>query len=276
MDAPKNDDDYCISSDGNDLSCSLHLPIDSRVFYHGTSKCNARKILREGLKDWSFTESTPLLKYKAEQGITRWLHDGWYGRGTYVSCNWRAALYFGPVLFRVTIRPGTRLLRLDLPPDRKVLDTLKREFGKEILVKNPLKVMPRNKHLTLNEAVQLARYHVAMMENLGVSDRDRVNHQQRMRELRSILVRYGIHGWGEATDLGGIVIFATDRLTISEVVVSVPTDEIQAGFRNISKKDGPHAALDAIIHAMNRATNPGAENTRRWFAEANNILHTGA
>lgn len=267
-----NDDDYCISSDGNDLSCSLHLPIDSLVFYHGTSKCNARKILREGLKDWSCTESTPLLKYKAEQGITRWLHDGWYGRGTYVSCNWRAALYFGPVLFRVTIRPGTRLLRLDLLPDRKVLDTLKREFGKEILVKNPLKVMPRNKHLTLNEAVQLARYHVAIMEKPGGSDRDRINHQKRMRELRSILVRYGIHGWGEATDLGGIVIFATDRLTISEVVVSVPTDEIQAGFRNISKKDGPHASLDAIIHTMNRATNPGAENTRHWFAEANSIL----
>jgi len=79
------------------------------------------------------------------------------------------------VLFRVALRPGTRLLRLDLPPDRKVLDTLKREFGKVILVKNPLKVMPHNKRLTLNEAVQLARYHVAMMENLAVADRDRVN-----------------------------------------------------------------------------------------------------
>jgi hypothetical protein len=132
--------------------------------------------------------------------------------------------------------------------------------------------MPRNKRLTLNEAVQLARYHVAIMEKPEGSDRDRINHQKRMRELRSILVRYGMHGWGEATDLGGVVIFATDRLTISEVVVSVPTDDIQAGFRNISKKDGPHASLDAIIHAMNRATNPGAENTRHWFAEANSIL----
>ena len=45
--APMNDDDYCISSDGNDLSCSLHVPLKSRLFYHGTGKRNARKILRE-------------------------------------------------------------------------------------------------------------------------------------------------------------------------------------------------------------------------------------
>jgi len=264
--------EYDFYSDSCYISNATNGNLVSRMYFHGTNKRNARKIVREGLKDWSCTESTPLLKYKAEQGITRWLHDGSYGRGTYVSCNWRAAMYFGPVLFRVTIRPGTRLLRLDLPPDRKVLNTLKREFGKEILVNNPLKVMPRNKRLTLNEAVQLARYHVATMENLGVSDRDRFNHQKRMRELRSILVRYGIHGWGEATDLGGIVIFATDRLTVSEVVVSVPTEEIHAGFRNFSKLDGPHASLESVIHAMNRAKNPGAENTRRWYAEANRIL----
>ena len=47
-----------------------------------------------------------------------------YGRGTYVSCNWRVALYFGPVMFRVELQPGTRLLRLDVPPKRKTLDTL--------------------------------------------------------------------------------------------------------------------------------------------------------
>jgi hypothetical protein len=37
-------------------------------------------------------------------------------------------------MFRVELQPGTRLLRLDLPPERKTLDTLKRNFGNEILV----------------------------------------------------------------------------------------------------------------------------------------------
>lgn len=123
-DAPYDDDDMDISTDGRDLSDALHLPTENRVFYHGTSKRNARRILREGLRDWSWTESTPNFKYKAGEGVTRWLHDGMYGRGTYVSCNWRVALYFGPVMFRVELQPGTRLLRLDVPPKRKTLDTL--------------------------------------------------------------------------------------------------------------------------------------------------------
>ena len=115
-DAPYDDDDMEISTDGRDLSDALHLPTENRVFYHGTSKRNARRILREGLRDWSWTESTPKIKYKVGEGTTRWLHDGMYGRGTYVSCNWRVALYFGPVMFRVELQPGTRLLRLDVPP----------------------------------------------------------------------------------------------------------------------------------------------------------------
>ena len=100
-DTPCDDDDLEISTDGRDLSDALHLPTENRVFYHGTSKRNARRILREGLRDWSWTESTPKIKYKVGEGTTRWLHDGMYGRGTYVSCNWRVALYFGPVIFRV-------------------------------------------------------------------------------------------------------------------------------------------------------------------------------
>jgi hypothetical protein len=274
-DTKYDDDDLEISTEGRDLSDALHLPTENRVFYHGTSKRNARRILREGLRDWSWTESTPKIKYKAGEGATRWLHDGMYGRGTYVSCNWRVALYFGPVMFRVELQPATRLLRLDVPPDRKTLDSLKRNFGNEILAKNPLKVMPRNKRLTLNEAVQLARHHVDVKMHAGWDDRKSDLHDQRMRELRSILVRYGIHGWGEAKDLNGIVVFATDRISVREVVVSVPSPEMSDAFHDPTRRHGSHASLQAMITTMHRATNRGAANTRRWFAEANQALRAG-
>ena len=165
-------------------------------FFHGTSKRNARKILKEGLRDWSWTAETPLLKYKAKTGLDRWMHDGSYGRGTYVTCNWRSALYFGPVLFRVELQAGTRILRLDLPPNGKVLDSLTREFGREILSKSPWKVMPRNKRLTLDQAIQLARHHVTRWEGASWCDPRGQKHEALMLDLRKILVRYGIQGWG--------------------------------------------------------------------------------
>ena len=167
-DAPYDDEDLEISTDGRDLSDALHLPTENRVFYHGT-----------------------------------------------------------------------------------------------------------NKRLTLNEAVQLARHHVDVKMHAGWDDRKSDLHDQRMRELRSILVRYGIHGWGEAKDLNGIVVFATDRLSVREVVVSVPNPEMSDAFHAPTRRHDPHASLEAMITTMHRATNRGAANTRRWFAEANQALGAG-
>lgn len=84
------------SSDSPVDPAEIQANLENRIFYHGTSKRAARKILARGLRDYSWTAETPLLKYKAKQGITRWMHDGSYGRGTYITCNWRTALYFGP------------------------------------------------------------------------------------------------------------------------------------------------------------------------------------
>ena len=242
------------------------------VFFHGTSKRNARKILREGLRDWSWTAETPLLKYKAKEGIDRWIHGGSFGRGTYVTRNWRSALHFGPVLFRVELQPGTRILRLDLPPDSKVLDSLKREFGREILTKSPWKVMPRSKRLTLEEAIQLARHHIACWEGASWFDPRGESHERLMLDLRKILVRYGIQGWGEPTDIGGIVIFATDRLKVREVVLSLPTEELWSGCRNSELRTGCFASLEAMVQTCRSAGNRGAANSFRWVERSNEEL----
>lgn len=248
--------------------------LERRVFYHGTSKRAARRILREGLKDYSWTEETPLLKSKAKRGIVRYLHGGQYGRGTYITCNWRTALYFGPVLFRVELQPATRILRLDVPPDAKVIDSLKREFGREILTAPPRKVMPNNKRLTLNEAIQLARYHVAKSEGAGCWWKSNQNpHRKLMFDLRNMLVRCGIHGWGEPTDLGGIVVFATDRLRVAEVVLCVPTLALADEALDPSRCYRRYETLDAFAAMTRAASNRGAANTRVWLAAANEKLH---
>jgi len=243
-----------------------------KAFFHGTSKRNARKILKGGFCDWSWTAETPLKKHKAARGIARWMHGGSYGRGTYISCNWRTALYFGPVLFRVELQPATRILRLDVPTDGKVLDTLKREFGREILTKSPRKVIPVNKRLTLNEAIQLARHHVAARESVPLFSPREDMHEKLMLDLRNILVRYGIQGWGEPSDLGGIVIFATDRLKVSEVVLSIPTEELWWGCRNPDLQSGSFASLEAMTQTFRSARNRGAATTREWVGKSNEEL----
>ena len=243
--------------------------LGGRVLYHGTSKRNARRILREGFRDWSWTATTPHLKYKAEQGLARWLHDGSYGRGTYVSCNWRAALHFGPVLFRVELQPGTRILRLDIPPSPKVLDSLKREFGKEILKASPWKVLPRNKRLTLDEAIQLARHHVRNSENNWARSRGPCPHEKLMFDLRNILVRYGIQGWGEPADIAGIVIFAADRIRVREVLLAMPTEDAWYDCRNLASTLESRSSLDALIRSTRAARNRGAPNTLAWVDASN-------
>jgi len=245
-------------------------------FYHGTSKHSARKILRHGFSDRSWTAKSHKFRFMAKQGIDLFFHGGALGHGVYCTANWKSALHFGPVLFRVEIQPGTRILDLDLPPDPRIIDRLKREFGHEILSRHPLKVMPRNKRLTLDEAIQLARYHQSGKAHARLGDGFWDFHQARLLEIRSILIRYGIHGWGESTDLDGIAIFATDRVKPREVVLSLPTRQLAEACNNNERSDGPHASLDLMIEAMHRATNRGAENTRKWFHDANRILNGSA
>ena len=242
--------------------------LGKRIFYHGTSKRAARNILAHGLRDYSITAETPLLKYKAARGIDRWLHGGAYGRGTYITCNWRSALYFGPVLFRMELQPGTRIVRLDPAPDPKVIDTLTREFGREILRASPWKVIPKNKRLTLNEAIQLARYHRSKHEADWIHSR-RNKHEAVMFDLRKILVRFGIHGWGEATDLNGIVIFATDRLKPAEVIRSVPTLALWDESRDPGRCYREYDSLADFVTATRTAVNPGATISRAWVDAAN-------
>lgn len=247
-----------------------------RVFYHGTSRYSARSILREGFRDRSTTRSVPKIRYMGRRGTEWYRHGGVLGNGTYITRNWKTGLFFGPVLFRVELMAGTRLIDLEPAPDPAVIGRLRREFGHQILTRHPLEVMPRNKRLTHEEAVELARHHnwQRMHADFLRTDHPRGYdfHSARLMDLRSILIRHGIHGWGDPVDLDGILIFAADRLRVREVVVSLPTQKLLEACNWHTSCDGPHASLQAMIDVMHRATNRGADNTRRWFHEANRIL----
>jgi len=197
--------------------------LGQHVFYHGTSLEAAEAIAREGFRVWFIDDE---FDYCARGGNL--------GNGIYITCDWRMALWFGPVLLRVKVQLGTRLLNAALPPDMACIDSLRREFGREILVKSPWKVLPKNKKLKLREVIALLRYHyLHTWEEYYRKDQESSwncpkrpdVHGPRLADFRSVLIRYGFDGYGSPADDNGIVVFAADRLALSELIAEVPAAE---------------------------------------------------
>lgn len=251
---------------------AIGLLNENRTFYHGTSKSSASSILRQGFRGWSWIDDHCTYICLGKRSDDRYQHGGLLGCGTYVTRSWKVGLFFGPVLFRIELQPGTRLLCLDVPPEPKVIKRLKRDFGHEIMHTNPLKVIPRNKRLTLEEVVQLARHHSKLRIKSDTNLNSWQFHKDRLMELRPIFMRYGIHGWGESNDLNGIAIFNTDRIRAREVVVSLLTNRLYDACYDYRRSDGPHASIEAMIEAMYRSQSPEAHDNLRWFHEANRSL----
>ena len=190
------------------------------TFYHGTSMDAAEAIARHGFRVW----------FQSDEG-EHYAKGGCLGNGLYMTCDWRIALFFGPALFRVTILPGTRLLNSVVPPDSTVIDSLRREFGHEVLNKAPWKVIPPNKKLRLPEVIALFRYHYwhTWEEDYG-RDHDgsskwpikRNVHERLLKDFRSVLIRYGFDGYGNPSDHIGIVVFTEHRIVLREFVGEIP------------------------------------------------------
>ena len=193
------------------------------VYYHGTHLYRAKRILREGFRVGEldlYGDGTP---YYAGPGNI--------GTGTYLSSDWRVALWFGRAIVKAHLRPGTRILRMGEPPDRKIIGYLRKEFGKELFETTCIKkVLPQNKKLTLSEYIALLNYHY---EKTGryfwrgekifsekVAER-RWLHAAAMHRLGAGLKRFGIHGFGKPETHNGVVVFQPDRIVVDEVEVVV-------------------------------------------------------
>ncbi|KPK48204.1 MAG: hypothetical protein AMS22_15770 [Thiotrichales bacterium SG8_50] len=95
----------------------------AETFYHGTSPDYAKRIQAAGFR---------IGKIDLE-GDQVFIGSGNLGFGSYITTDWRIALWFGPALLKLHLQRGPRILRLDTPPDRKVLHYLRKEFGRALL-----------------------------------------------------------------------------------------------------------------------------------------------
>lgn len=230
--------------------------IRQRLYYHGTDRASAAAIIAQGFR-------------VLDKSCYRHL-----GKGLYVTSNPGTAMYFGQVVLQVELRSGLRLLDTDAPFDAAVIGWLKREFGREILEKAPRLVLPANKRLTLEEAVALFLYHShkghfwASLRGNPFADTAPVAYRLH-REMRSLLSRYGFHGYGEADTFGGIVLFSPDSARAIDVVIDLPDAEYEADayfdFNNgCSSEDGasPHRTVDDV-HARLKELFP-RQSARDW------------
>ncbi len=191
--------------------------LKNHSFYHGTTLEEAELIAQKGFQVWTTFD------YDFGDGMQthRVPSSGNLGDGIYLTCNWRIALWFGSTLLQATLQPGTRILDASIPPDPQTLNYLQREFGRAIIKESPFKTIPHNKQLKLNELIALFRFHYqkSWQGHFGIKE---WSHSKHLASFRSILIRYGFHGYGNPADDNGIVIFTHDRIQLNEVIADLP------------------------------------------------------
>ncbi len=188
--------------------------IKDKIYYHGTNHEAALRIAKEGFRVGRIgldDEGDPIV-----------IGSGNLGAGTYITPDWRIALFFGNVILQVELKPGTKILNAAEPPDTACLDHLRREFGKDILGTAPLHtLLPRNKRLTLPEVISLLRYHYSKTDKFFWSGKEytstkiylrKSGHLNAMHRLGRYLQRFGYSGFGDPLSDNGIVIFQPDKL----------------------------------------------------------------
>ncbi|MFP4128672.1 MAG: hypothetical protein ACLFSF_06500 [Desulfonatronovibrio sp.] len=221
-------------------------------YYHGTLPGNIKSIQRLGFKN---------LIWRSEDG-KRFGSGGALGIGTYLSHDWKEALFFGEALFRVQLQEGTKIVDISKDPDMKIINSLRRKFG-HVLFKPAAdfhKIIPRNKHLKQKELIELTRYHY--FHTWGRAPRRHSAHYKitsmhhdSLEKCLSMLRQYGFHGYGNPANDIGLVITCQDRIIIKELVTVVddcldpvnyrkPLDKLRVEFEKMKKRKGP-SWLDA-------------------------------
>jgi hypothetical protein len=169
---------------------------EAASFYHGTDEEYAWSIMSRG---FSLVNE-------------RW-GRGW-GNGVYLSGTDEFASTWGQIIIRCQLQTGTRLLWHE-DHDRKVIDSLRREFGKTIISPEFWKVLPLNKQFTRNEVIQLWHYLINQYYEgtrrfrAGRFERLQKNYSRIYEQLR----RHGYDGVGfRGTDWPEMMVFNPARV----------------------------------------------------------------
>jgi len=166
---------------------------------HGTTALNAARIVVEGFR------------------ILKDPNTGALGRGIYLtrSLAWACEFMrdFGGigrgVVFQVELAPGTRILRLHGKYDPRTIDSLRREFGAELLQIDFHKALPKNKHLRSRELIELLNFLVSDSDQIAITPR---SHWAGESGVRHVLRKSGYMGYGCDRSDAGVVIFDPGRL----------------------------------------------------------------
>ena len=180
----------------------------TNLFYHGTSPLAAICIAMDGFR---------LL----DNNLRRW-SGGALGDGIYITADLSTASFFAEIgarsprktatlyVIRTRLSAGTRILRLDGSYDRKVIDYLGREFGRELFTPKFDRAIPSNKHLTAVELINLANYlwergakHGGIAAWSGHEDQG---------PLRRYLAKHKFDGMGCTESDIGVVVFNPSKL----------------------------------------------------------------
>jgi hypothetical protein len=178
---------------------SLHV-LDGREYYHGTSPSSAVCISEEGFR---------ILDRK----VRFW--RGALGTGIYITRNPKESLVFGGVqssnhtyVLQLEFTRGTKIARLDDQANQRLLDSLRREFGREVMGSRFAQAIPKNKRIK-------PRQLFALIGHLERSDL--LSEATTLRHVRRWLQRLGYHGYGHTHNDLGIMLFDPSRVILRDV-----------------------------------------------------------
>ena len=116
-----------------------------RVYFHGTEPDAARAILREGFRISDLRHGPALRNGRSA------------GAGVYVASKLESAANWGSVIIDCRLAEGTRILRVDEEYDVRVIERLRRRFGRDLFEPDMRvdRALPRNKELTRAELLEL-------------------------------------------------------------------------------------------------------------------------
>lgn len=167
----------------------------AQIYYHGTWSGYGDSIMRRGF-ELGHPGSGHLL-----------------GRGVYIARQLAsAALWEGGLIIIVRLQPGTRILWLEEEYDQRVINSLRREFGQELLDLGPHfeRAIPHNKQLTQRELIELCNYVLTKARQgrwnsaLRSKKGKRVRYRETWRRLSRLhgqVKRYGYDAIGDRSNM---------------------------------------------------------------------------
>ena len=180
--------------------------LSENEYYHGTDSHKAIQILYEG--------------FRLKKSHSNYGNSGTFKQGLYLTKSLSSASYFGPkYIYKCRLKKGVSIVWINKKYDKKVINYLKREFSKALLMGDISKAIPRNKHLTRNELIHLLNYRYSKAEFCSwQSSRKWDNWCNSISSFRQQLQLHKYDGLGEAEDLDGVVIFNPSLVEPTELV----------------------------------------------------------